>query len=155
MKNKRWARVGMIVISGLLSFSQLVCADVYTPSAHGRSQIPSIKSADDAVSSVPLLGRLTRSFVVGDGFKFKLSGTELQIDHMATDSRAPMSQRNCMLSINFISPVSFFGSSVELPLLHSSNLGSNWGADTFGDYVAHFSKESNTQHPTIGLKLSA
>jgi hypothetical protein len=155
MKISRWTGAGMIVMAVLLCASQATRADVYTPSAHGRTEIPTIKSADDAVSSVPVLSRLTRSFLVGDGFKFKLSGTELRVDHMATDSSAPVSQRNCMISLNFNSPVAFFGSSVELPLLHASNVGSNWGTSSFGDYVAHFSKDASVEHPTIGLKVTA
>ena len=51
------------------------------------------------------MGKIPHSFLVGDGFKFKLSGKELRIDHMADHSRAPVSHRNCMLSLNVASPV--------------------------------------------------
>src|SRR6185295_12032806 len=104
MKTMRWIGWG-IVMSVLTGFSAAVRADVYIPKGGSTGSIQPIKSAEDAVSTVPGLNKIPRSFLIGDGFKFKLSGTELRIDHMATHSRAPMSHRACMISLNMASPV--------------------------------------------------
>src|SRR4051812_29352582 len=101
-------------------------ADVYAPrNAHARA-LPPVQSAEDAVSQIPILEKIPHSFIIGDGFKFKLSGKELRIDHMADHSRAPVSRRNCLISLNIASPVAFFGTSMELPLFNTENMVSGW-----------------------------
>jgi hypothetical protein len=130
-------------------------ADVYTPKNVSRTVTHPVQSAEDAVSRVPGLRKFARGLFIGDGFKMKLSGTELRIDHMATQTRAPMTRRTCMVSINVASPVAFFGSSMELPLATSSGLSTGWGMTSLGDYVLHFSKNATVESPTFGLKVSA
>jgi len=153
MKLTPWIGWGMGV-TVLAGVGSLAHADVYIPKGRAQSQIAPIKSAEDAVSTVPGLSRIPRSFLIGDGFKFKLSGKELRIDHMATHSNAPISHRNCMISLNVDSPVAFFGSSMEIPLFNAQNL-SSWGVSSLGDYVLHFAKDASVEHPTVGLKVSA
>lgn len=145
----------MLVLAGLVCVCLPVRADVYTSGNIGGSgnAVPPMKTTDDVVASVPVLSKIPHSFIFGDGYKFKLSGKELQIDHVG-DHGTPVSQRTCMISLNYASPVAFFGSSVELPLLHITS-NSNWDTSTLGDYVAHFSKDASVDHPTIGLKLTA
>ena len=147
---------GTVVILGLGLCGLPARADVYTSGNIGRTELPTIKSSDDAVSSIPILSKLSRSFLIGDGFKFKLSGTELRIDHMGSDSRAPASKRNCMLSLTFSSPVAFFGSNLEMPIFNAPTLSwSDWNVSTMGDYVLHLSKDAAVEHPTVGLMASA
>ena len=144
--------MGAAFFMGLCSVVQ---ADVYLPKDSAAGSIQPVKSAEDAVANVPGLNKLTRSFLIGDGFKFKLSGKELRIDHMATNSTAPVSHRNCMISLNFDSPVAFFGSSMELPIVTAQSLSNDWAPTSLGDYVLHFSKDAAVDHPTIGLKVTA
>jgi len=153
MKLTRWMGwgVGLAVLVGACLSAR---ADVYLPKDLAHSATHPIQSAEDAVASVPGLSKIPRSFLIGDGFKFKLSGQELRIDHMATHSRAPVSHRNCMISMDLASPVAFFGSSMEIPLFNGPNL-SSWGVSSLGDYVLHFAKDTAVAHPTAGLKISA
>jgi hypothetical protein len=154
MKNSRYM-LGLMVLAGLAGSGSTAGANVYTPKGQVRNGIPPITSSEDAVSSIPLLAKIPHSFLIGEGFKFKLSGDELRIDHMADHSRAPVSRRNCLISFNFASPVAFFGSSMELPLVNAESLTSGWSASSLGDYVLHLSKDAPVPHPTIGLKVSA
>ena len=145
-----WGAMGMWVGLGL--FCTSARADVYLPNGHTHSTVPTIKSADEAVASIPLLNRIPTSFLIGDGFKFKLSGMELRIDHMGTHSSAPVSKRNCMIGFSYATPVSFFGSRIDIPIFHAANFTmSDWGINTLGDYVLHFSKDASVRHPTLGL----
>jgi hypothetical protein len=130
-------------------------ADVYMGSGQTGTGVATIKSADDAVASIPILSKLSRAFLIGDGYKLKLTGKELRIDHMGDDSRLPVSHRNCMISLNYDAPVAFFGSSLEIPLISAAGLNSQWNTSSLGDYVAHFSKDSTVDHAVVGLKLTA
>jgi len=153
MKNLGWAGLGVVgLLAGVCMTSQ---ADVYIPKDLNKSVTQPVQSAEDAVSRVPGLRKMAHGFFIGDGFKMKLSGTELRIDHMATQSRAPMARRTCMVSLNMSSPVAFFGSSMELPLATSPKLGNGWAMTSLGDYVLHFSKDAPVASPTLGFKLTA
>jgi hypothetical protein len=145
--------IAMVMLSGLGA----VCAqaDVYTPKNAGHRALPPVQSAEDAVSQIPILAKIPHSFIVGDGFRFKLSGKELRIDHMADHSRAPVARRNCLISLNIASPVAFFGTSMELPIFNTESLISGWSNSSLGDYVMHFSKDATVNSPTFGLKVSA
>jgi hypothetical protein len=154
MKMTQRMVMGLVFLAGLVCFCRPAHADVYTSGNLGSGNaVPTMKTTDDVVSSVPVLSRIPHSFIFGDGYQFKLSGRELLINHMG-DHGTPVSQRNCMISLNYASPVAFFGSSVELPLLHLGN-NSTWDTSTLGDYVAHFSKDAAYDHPVIGLKITA
>lgn len=153
MKNLSGRGKALLVLAGLALCGSSVRADVYLPK--GRS-LPSIQSAEDAVTSIPAISKIPRSFLVGDGFRFKLTLQELRIDHMGSNSKAPASKRVCMIGFSYAAPVAFFGSQVELPLFHADSLKMNrWGMNTLGDYVVHLSKDSIVAHPTLGLQLSA
>jgi hypothetical protein len=130
-------------------------ADVYLGTAKYEKTAP-IKSAEDAVSSIPLLKKIPTSFFIGDGFKLKLNGQALRIDHMGTRSVSPAHKRNCLISLSYTTPVAFFGSQIELPLFFSETpVHSKWSANTPGDYVVHLSKDADVDHPILGLQISA
>ena len=155
MKMTRWAACAMWVLAGVGYLCSSAGADVYLPKGNAPSGVPTIKSSEDAVASIPILSRIPRSFIIGDGFRFKLSGLELRIDHMGTHSNAPANKRNCLIGFSYATPVSFFGSRIELPLFHAENLKlSDWGFNTPGDYVVHLSKDASVENPTLGLSAT-
>ena len=155
MKSKQMIGWAAAVFMGMAILCPSAKADVYM-GGKGRQQMPTIKNVDDAVSNIPVLSRIPKSFIVGDGFKFKFTGMELQIDHMGMNSKAPVSKRTCMVGLSYTTPVAFFGSRVEIPIFHAQSLRmSDWGINTLGDYVAHFSKDAPVQHPVVGLSVSA
>jgi len=121
-----------------------------------KSQETKYKTPEDMFSMIPFIGQIPRTFLIGDGYHFKLSGQELRIDHMGTRSNSPAGKRNCLISLNFAAPTAFFGSSLELPLFHAESFHiADWERNSMGDYVLHLSKDSAVEHPTIGLKASA
>lgn len=145
----------IMVLAGLVGLCASAKATEYAPKGSSTRALPPIQSSEDAVSRIPVLSKIPHSFLIGDGFKFKLSGKELRIDHMADHSRAPVSRRNCLVSLDIASPVAFFGTSMELPLLNAQSLSSGWSASSLGDYVMHFSKDASVASPTFGLRVSA
>jgi len=125
--------------------------------AQVKSQQSSIKTPEDFVlNRFPLLKRLSQAFLLGDGFSMKLTRDELQIHHMAKNSKAPMSYRNCMVSFTYLTPVAgFFTSRIDIPLFNARTMTmEDWSSSSFGDYVAHFSKGAS-DHATIRLSLNA
>lgn len=144
----------MIVVVGLVGVAAMAHADVYLGEA--KRQVTDVKSVEEAVSSLPVLKKIPQTFLVGDGFKFKFNGQSLRIDHMGTNSNAPAHKRNCLVSFSFSSPVAFFGSRIDVPLLFSESPElSKWKVNTLGDYVMNFSKDADTEHPVLGLSLTA
>jgi hypothetical protein len=149
--------IGLLAsVIGLSCVCPSAHADVYT-SAHNQGQhgLPPIESSEDAVARIPVLGKIPHSFLIGDGFKFKMTGKELRIDHMADHSRMPVSHRACMFSLNIASPVAFFGTSVEIPLVSAESFHSGLNTSSAGDYVLHFSKDATVDSPTFGFHVSA
>jgi hypothetical protein len=142
-------------LSVLMAFSGTANADIYTGRTKATRVVPSVQSAEEVVSSIPGIAKIPRSFVIGDGFKLKLTEKYLRIDHMGTNSRAPVTRRHCLLSFHFASPVAFFGSTVDLPIMNANHLRSRWGMSSLGDYVLQFSKDAPVESPTVGLRLTA
>lgn len=112
------------------------------------------KTPEDLLDKVPFLADLPRTFLLGDGYKMKLSAQELQIDHMGTKSHNPASQRICMVGLSYSTPVAFFSTRVDLPLLHAPSLRSAWQTSSLGDYVAYFSR-TPIDHPSLKLVITA
>jgi hypothetical protein len=111
---------------------------------------------EDLLDLIPFLGDIPRTFIVGDGFKMKLSGQELRIDHMGYRSKSRAEKRLCHVGLSYTTVVAgFFTSRVDLPLLHSESLSlSSWKVSSMGDYVAYFSRGVAKQ-PTLRLVASA
>jgi len=144
------------MLAGLTALGSSAYADIYVPKGSTQSRVPTVQSADDVIASIPVLSKIPRSFIVGDGFRFKLSGMELRIDHMGTNSKSAGAKRNCMIGFSYATPVAFFGSRIDIPFFHAENLkADNWGMNTPGDYVLRFSKDASVQHPTLGLMATA
>jgi hypothetical protein len=156
MKNNRWLTqaVAVGIALGLLTGSAM--ADVYLPKAAAQRGLPPVQSAEDAINQIPGIAKIPHSFLFGDGYHVKLSGMELRIDHMGTHSTAPASKRVCLIGLSYATPIAFFGSRIEIPLIHAANFKtSEWGLNTLGDYVMHLSKDASVEHPTVGLSVSA
>src|SRR3954462_14451787 len=133
MKICQWVKLA-IALAGVAALGSRASADVYMPNGRSHSSVQVIKSADDAVASIPFLSKLSRSFLIGDGFKVKMTGMELRIDHMGTHSTSGGSRRNCMVGFSYATPVAFFGSRIDVPLFHSETLQwADWGMNTPGD----------------------
>lgn len=110
---------------------------------------------EDLLDRVPLLSAIPRTFIFGDGYQMKLSGRELRIDHMAEDSRAPASHRNCSFGLSYTTPTAFFTSRVDIPFFSADTLAwDSWTRNSFGDYVVYFSK-TPVDTATLRLVLSA
>ncbi len=144
----------IVMVMGLVGVASMARGDVYLGEA--KRQATNVKSAEEIVSSLPILKKIPTSFLIGDGFKFKFNGQSLRIDHMGTGSVAPAHKRNCLVSFSFSSPVAFFGSRVDVPLMFSETPEiSKWRFNTLGDYVMNFSKDADTEHPVVGLSITA
>jgi hypothetical protein len=111
---------------------------------------------EDLLDLIPFLGEIPRTFLIGDGFKMRLSGQELRIDHMGRQSRAPASQRNCLIGLSYTTPVAgFFTSRVDLPLFHAATpKWEDWGVSSLGDYVVYLSRGA-TDIPLFRLVATA
>lgn len=111
---------------------------------------------EDLIDLVPVLSAIPRSFLFGDGYRMKLNGQELQIDHMGFRSNSPAKTRNCLIFLSYSAPTSFFGSRIDLPLFHSEDLRpSDWASSSMNDYSLHFSKNPAFSHPTLQLLATA
>jgi len=113
------------------------------------------KSPEDVIGMIPFLGDIPRSFLFGDGYTMKLSGTQMRIDHMGRDSRSNGAQRTCMFGVSYTTPVAFFTTRVDIPIFHSPTLAlSDWSRDSVGDYVIYMSRLP-VNHSSLTLTLSA
>jgi len=100
---------------------------------------------------------LPSRFLFSGGYFMKLSVTELQIDHVADNSRCTRKNRTFMISASFEQPVGreFFSSRVDLPLVSADRFSvSRLAPASVGDYVLFL---SNTQldNPAAYIRLSA
>jgi hypothetical protein len=113
------------------------------------------KTPEDMLNMIPIIGQIPRSFLWGDGYLVKLHGDELRIDHMGYRSHAKSKNKLCSVSLNYATPVAFFGSRIELPLLEAGSLPlREWAVSSLGDYVVHLSKNA-PEHPSISLVATA
>jgi len=150
----RW---GLVLAVASMATASLVRAD---SSINYAAQVKltqnSNQTPDDLLDKIPFLGQIPRSFIVGDGYKMRLSGRELRIDHMGYRTHTPTSQRNCMFGLSYTTPVlGFFTYRVDLPLAHSDTLAAgDWSRSSLGDYVFYFSR-TPVDHPELKLLLTA
>jgi hypothetical protein len=114
-----------------------------------------VHSPDELLDRIPFLAQIPRTFIVGDGFKMRLTSRELRVDHMGYRSHMRADQRNCMFGISYVTPVAgFFTYRLDLPLAHADTPTQDWSRSSLGDYVFYFSR-TPVDHPTIKLLLSA
>jgi hypothetical protein len=122
----------------------------------GQEPASRYQRPEDVLDLIPFLGDIPRTFLIGDGFNMKLSGTSLRIDHMGYRSKATVKNRDCMIGFSYMTPVAgFFTSRVDVPIFYSANLAMNeWAANSLGDYVAYFSKGAS-ENSSFRLAISA
>jgi hypothetical protein len=111
---------------------------------------------DFILDAIPFLGEIPRTFLLGDGYKMKLTPQELRIDHMGYRSNSPAAKRNCLIGFSYTTPVAgFFTTRVDLPLFSSlSPKMSDWTRSSFGDYVVYMSKGA-AERTSLRLVVSA
>jgi len=152
-------RVGYSLLLGVcmgMALSRFTPAQAEDFSARLSTGTPSqYQRPEDLLDRVPFLSEIPRSFLIGDGYKMKISGHELQIDHMASDSHVPASRRNCSLGLSYTTPVAFFTSRVDIPFFSADTLAwDSWTRNSVGDYVVYFSK-TPVDAASVRLVLSA
>jgi hypothetical protein len=154
---KLWYRMGSMFL-GLGIMGALVVP------AHASDYAAQVKAAtdtkyrnpEDMLDMIPFLGQIPRTFLIGDGFKMRLTTKELRIDHMGTRSHNPASGRNCMIGFSYTTPVAgFFTYRVDLPLLHAATPAlEDWSRSSLGDYVVYLSK-TPVDRASLRLVLTA
>jgi hypothetical protein len=102
----------------------------------------------------PAVCLLSNAPALADAYHVNLTMKEMRIDHMATHSRCPLTQRSCTLSLSIAQPVgsNLFSSRLDIPLLSSERMTSAWNSASVGDYVLHL---SNTPLRGPDLRLVA
>src|SRR5262245_9429169 len=81
-------------------------------------------------------------YLFSGSYNVKLTITEMQIDHLAYDSRCSLPRRNYMIAASFGHPIGheLFSGTVELPLLAGDRLEmSRMAPAAVGDYVLRLS----------------
>ncbi len=122
-------------------------------SAQVKAQETRYKTPEDLIDKIPFLGNLPRSFALGNSFTMKLSGDKLRIDHSRRSHKGE--KRACMLGLSYTTPVAFFSTRVDIPLLHSPTLAmADWKPSTLGDYVLYMSRLP-VEKATLQLSLTA
>jgi len=121
-----------------------------------RAETSKYQRPEDLLDMIPFLGEIPRTFLVGDGFDIKISGTQLRIDHMGRNSKATAKRRDCMIGLSYVTPVAgFFTSRVDIPLFYSPTPEiEQWSMNHLGDYVAYFSKGAS-ESKSFRLAISA
>ncbi len=112
-------------------------------------------SSHETGPTFPVFGLLNTYFFTGH-FKAHLQVTELRIDHMADHTACTMPRRACRLSLGYSSAIgrNLGMSELELPLVGSAGVRSQWAVASMGDYVARFwSAPSNVPRPSSAVKL--
>jgi hypothetical protein len=137
MKNRMGA--WMVILAAGIWAAPCAQASSYksTPDAETKYQRP-----EDLLDMIPFLGQLPKSFLIGDGFKMRLTTKELRIDHMGTRSQTPAHKRNCMIGFSYSTPVAgFFTSRIDIPLMAADKPAVEyWTRSSLGDYVIFLSR---------------
>jgi len=145
--------LGVCMAMALGRFSPARAEDYSTKVNAG--EVSKYQHPEDLLDMVPFLSEIPRSFLIGDGYKMKISSRELRIDHMANDTHAPASRRNCSLGLSYTTPVAFFTSRVDIPFFSADTLAwDSWTRNSVGDYVVYFSK-TPVDASSVRLVLSA
>ena len=120
-----------------------------------KAQESRYKSPEDLLDKIPFLGDIPRTFLFGDGYTMKLSGDHLRIDHMGRRSRSKGANRTCMVGVSYTTPVAFFATRIDVPLLNAPTLAlADWQVSSIGDYVVYMSRIP-ADHKTLTLSITA
>ncbi len=155
IKRKKLVTWGYIIAAGWFIAVAHAKGESLNYTSQLKAQETKYKTPEDMLSKIPFLGDIPRSFLMGDGYTMKLSGTQLRIDHMGRASKSKGEKRTCMVGLSYTTPVAFFTSRVDVPLFHSPTLAlSDWSRSSMGDYVLYLSRIPAT-HASLQLALTA
>jgi hypothetical protein len=146
---------GFVIAAGWFLAIAHAKGETVNYAAQVQAQTSPYKTPEDVLNKIPFLGDIPRTFLMGDGYTMKLSGTQLRIDHMGHDSRSGGSQRTCMVGLSYTTPVAFFTTRVDIPIFHSPTLAlADWSRSSMGDYVVYMSRLP-VDHAALTLALTA
>lgn len=158
MKNLRGLLIsGLAVVAGSLTVASSAQAEPMNYALQAKAEETKYRTPEDLLDKIPFLGEIPRTFLLGDGYKMKLSADSLRIDHMGTRSRSrTLNQRNCMIGISYTTPVAgFFTTRVDLPILNAETpKWSDWSVSSLGDYVVYMSR-TPAESAAFRLSISA
>ena|SRR5438132_235627 len=155
LKNRRLATWAYIIAAGWFMAVCRAHGDVINYATQVKAQDTQYKTPDDVLDRIPFLGEIPRTFLMGDGYTMKLNVDELRVDHMGMHSHSKGVNRTCMFGVSYTTPVAFFTTRIDLPLVSSPNLSlSDWQPNTPGDYVVYMSRLP-VDHATLMLLLTA
>jgi hypothetical protein len=156
MKSKRKALTWVYVIAaGYFLAVAHARGESMNYTAQIKAEESRYRSPEDLLDKIPFLGNIPRSFLFGDGYTMKLSGQSLRIDHMGRRSRSKGINRTCMVGLSYTTPVAFFATRIDVPILHSPTLALNdWQKSSVGDYVVYMSRIP-ADHKTLTLAFTA
>ena len=154
-KSRRMATWGFVIAAGWFLTIAHAKGETINYAAQVAEQNSKYNTPEDLIDKIPFLGEIPRTFLMGDGYTMKLSGKELRIDHMGSNSNSNGQQRTCMLGLSYITPVAFFTTRVDVPLFHSPTMAmADWSRDSVGDYVVYMSR-TPVDHAALTLSLTA
>jgi hypothetical protein len=140
MKNRasKWLLILAVAGGSTLPSAQAADYGIQLKESQTKHQRP-----EDAIDMIPFLGSIPKSFLVGDGYKMRLTAKELRIDHMGNRSASPAHRRNCMVGISYSTPVAgFFSSRIDIPFMSADKPAiENWTRNSLGDYVIFLSRQ--------------
>ncbi len=154
-KARKLVTWGFVISAGWFLAIAHAKGDTINYAAQIQEQETKYKTPEDLIDKIPFLGDIPRTFLMGDGYTMKLSGTQLRIDHMAEDSHSKGEKRTCMVGLSYITPVAFFSTRIDIPIFNSPTLAfSDWSRSSLGDYVMYMSR-TPVSHPALTLALTA
>src|SRR5687768_2338505 len=100
---RRWGmgRIGWLCLLGSLCAAPALAR---SPATDVKTTAPD-RPSENLLEMIPFFGDIPRNFLVGDGYRMKLSGQALRIDHMGYRARTPVQKRNCMIGLSYSTPV--------------------------------------------------
>jgi hypothetical protein len=154
-QSKRLIAWGYVIAAGWFLALSHARGETVNYAAQVAAQNTQYKTPEDLLNKVPFLGDIPRTYFWGDGYSMKLSETQLRVDHMGFHSRSSVNNRTCMVGLSYTTPVAFFTTRVDIPILNSPTLAlSDWQRSSPGDYVVYMSRLP-VDHATLMLSLSA
>jgi len=155
IKKKKLTTWGFIIAAGWFLSVAHARGENLNYATQVKGQDTQYKTPDDVLDKIPFLGEIPRTFLMGDGYTMKLSVDQLRVDHMGSHSHTKGVKRTCMVGISYTTPVAFFTTRVDLPLLSSPTLAlSDWQTNSLGDYVVYMSRLP-VDHAALMLSFSA
>lgn len=143
-------------LTRLLLLAAIACPlQAASMDVNGKPETPKYRTPEDLLGMVPIVGDIPRSFIWGEGYKMHLGTDSLQIDHRGYNLHHSPKNCNCSVFLRYESPVAFFGTRMELPLLEGGSTNLNgWALTPLGSYTMRFMKNA-PDHPSVTLNFVA